>query len=97
MPRDDDDFHSETPTGVREFRFMQAQIQRLERRDSYMFGIDDDDGMWQKHKKEHEEMRSDVNTLMVFRAKALLLITLGGTLLGAIVGIVAILIEHALK
>jgi hypothetical protein len=90
------EFEADESTGVRELRFHDARIQRLELRDANMFGVDGDEGMWQRHRKEHEVMKTDVQVLNGFRAKALLLITLGGTLLGAVVGIVAVVVEKAL-
>ncbi|HTP98796.1 MAG TPA: hypothetical protein VMN56_05675 [Casimicrobiaceae bacterium] len=93
VPRDE--FEGET-TAVRELRTHDARIQRLELRDANMFGVDADDGMWQRHRKEHDAMKVDLQILNGFRAKALLIITLGGTLLGAITGIAAVIVEKAL-
>ena len=89
------EFDSETPTGVRQLQFVEARVQRLELRDANMFGIDGGDGEWQRHKREHDAMRVKVEILEAFRGKALLLVTLGGSILGVVAGFAAILVEKA--
>jgi hypothetical protein len=94
VPRDE--FDTETPTGVRVLRVLEARVQRLEMRDANMFGIEgNEDGQWQRHKKEHEAMREVVNKLDAFKGKAMLLVTLGGSALGIIAGFAAVLVEKA--
>jgi len=62
-----------------------------------MFGVEGGDGAWQRHVREHESVKQRVDILDGFRGKVLLLVTLGGTVLGAIAGIVAIIVEKAFK
>lgn len=76
---------------------MDARVQRLETRDAAFFGTDIVEGAWQRHRGEHTEMRKDVDVLKGFRAKALLLITLGGFALGGVAELVSHLVEKALK
>ncbi len=95
VPRDE--FETETPTAVRQFRFLEARVQRLEMRDSFFFGFEQDKGAWQTHREEYEVVKEDVDVLKGFRGKALLLITIGGSLLGLVAGVAAVLVEKVLK
>jgi len=99
-PRDSvprDEFPSEETTAVRTVRFLEARTQRLELRDANMYGVEGNDGEWQRHKKEHDAMKVKVEVLEAFRGKVLLLVTLGGSVLGIIAGFAAVAVEHAFR
>lgn len=101
MPRDPNvprgEFDTDTPTGVRQLEFLQSRVQRLELRDANMFGVDEDEGMWQRHRREYEEVRKRVDVLDAFRMKAVLLMSIASVLMGSLAGVAAVVVEHMLK
>lgn len=82
---------------MRSFRFLEARVQRLELRDANHFGVDGDEGAWQRHEEEDKHVHKRVDILDGFRMKVLLLIALGGTALGVIAEIASHLLEKVLK
>lgn len=93
---DEFDRERRTPTGpIDTIDWLDARTRRLEMRDAVMFGVegDGDGGAWQRHRREHDAMRARVDVLDAFRGKALLLVTLGGSALGIIAGVIAVVVE----